>query len=616
VNTNLFNKNKNTKSELLDNKTIKLVSKYDVEMLNIVKSTKKHGEGSFGYVTSAEIEFKFKGYRTKKLISAIKVSKDKKVSTYGFSDDMIQECATYARILQSENLAKGLFVKLHKDSQGIVLEHYSINLHYLFKTMALPWNQRDELIRAIFFQVVSGLKELHSLGFIHKDLKPDNILLSHDGRVLIADFGLATYLVNGSDIPQDFYRKITTPVIEPPEGNGAIDALIDKSYDIWSLGCVLAYMIRRKYDFDMWHTKGPSWRQTVTTDDYTEKQVIIFDYFDDNLAKRAPAPSDIFLKSAEELLTGMLSLGSDRRPNVEAILKHEWFDGLTIAKAAAIVRDLVPGDIFGNTGKSKLIANTRKIRNANANDHRNSDAPSYFQIMKQPLVSRFLTTELHSVIKEHLNALLHNMRSMLSFRESLYSYLHALELFNRIVLKNNAFNTKVYLYTCFNIALKNTPDYTFDGLNLDSITDTEDEYILIEAEIMRVLNADTYPQVGGLVDKALTKIGSSGNQLSMALKILNKIFAGSATFDEYIDIKPRDREAVIRFNPIRLLDGFPKVRESIGAASSNGNAEASNGNAEASNNNAGASHERDANSNSRASSGIKPLGRPARMRSK
>jgi hypothetical protein len=168
INTSLFKNNKNTGSNLLDNNTIKLITKYDVQMLNVIQSSKKHGEGSFGYVTSAEIEFKFKGYRTKKLIGAMKVSTDTGLLRDGVSADLIKECSTYSRILHSDNLAKGLFSRLNKAKQVMILEHYSINIEDLFEDMALPWDVRAKLIRAVFYQIVNGLNELHALGFIHK----------------------------------------------------------------------------------------------------------------------------------------------------------------------------------------------------------------------------------------------------------------------------------------------------------------------------------------------------------------------------------------------------------------------------------------------------------------
>jgi serine/threonine protein kinase len=553
IGSNLFNntaKNNKSTPELLDNKTINLISRYDVTMLDVNKSSTRHGAGTYGYVTSAEITFKFKGYRRKKLISAMKVSTDPKVLTHGIPDDIIRECATYARILKSDNIAKGLFAKIHKDSQSMILEHYSVNIQDLFEKMAIPWDVRDDLIRAIFYQIVHGLKELHELGFIHKDLKPANILLSYDGRVLIADFGLTSYLVNGSDKPQDFYMKETTPYIEPPEGNNALkNHLIGKSYDIWSLGSVLTYMICRSNIFDMWSEFGPLWRdetKPLLMSKYKEHKKTIIDYFDDNLQKRAPKPSNDFLGFAKDLLDKMLNIENpEARPTAEDILKHDWFNGLTLERAMDTVKTALTlpssnkKNNFGNAGKTKIVAATRKTSFANAAIH----MPSYFQIVPHKLVTRFLNDELHAEIATEIKLLFKG------FSEYFYEYLHGLELFNRVVLKNPELNSKLYLFTCFNITFKITAN--------DSIGPNEFKYIVsngyardgaeitrAEINIIKLLNGDTHPQVGGFLDKITSKIssteGTNYKKLSAALKILNKIFTGSDEIDNYIDIKDED----------------------------------------------------------------------------
>jgi len=85
-----------------------------------------------------------------------------------------------------------------------------------------------------FVQLCWGLQHLHARRFLHRDLKPQNVLLTAAGRVQLADFGLAGKLEHS----QDFKRSVVgTPAFMSPE------MLEGRPYnqktDVWALGCVV-----------------------------------------------------------------------------------------------------------------------------------------------------------------------------------------------------------------------------------------------------------------------------------------------------------------------------------------------------------------------------------------
>jgi serine/threonine-protein kinase len=102
-------------------------------------------------------------------------------------------------------------------------------------------------ILKIFEGVADGLAKAHASGILHRDLKPDNLMVTHDGQVKVLDFGLAKLLSPPhDDMPQTRDTGITTPgsimgtpsYMSPEQARGKT-AEIDSRSDIFAFGCVL-----------------------------------------------------------------------------------------------------------------------------------------------------------------------------------------------------------------------------------------------------------------------------------------------------------------------------------------------------------------------------------------
>ncbi|WP_181803284.1 serine/threonine-protein kinase [Streptomyces shenzhenensis] len=84
-------------------------------------------------------------------------------------------------------------------------------------------------------EVLSALRSAHAAGVLHRDVKPGNVLLSNDGRVVLTDFGIAT--VEGSSALTMTGEVIGSPEFLAPER--ALGRAFGPESDLWSLGVLL-----------------------------------------------------------------------------------------------------------------------------------------------------------------------------------------------------------------------------------------------------------------------------------------------------------------------------------------------------------------------------------------
>lgn len=93
----------------------------------------------------------------------------------------------------------------------------------------------EDHIKFILFQILSGLKYLHSANIIHRDLKPSNILINEDCEIKICDFGLARSMQPSMYRNQDMTLYVTTRIYRAPE---LLFGISEYSHviDVWSVG--------------------------------------------------------------------------------------------------------------------------------------------------------------------------------------------------------------------------------------------------------------------------------------------------------------------------------------------------------------------------------------------
>ncbi|KAK3531977.1 hypothetical protein QTP86_002279 [Hemibagrus guttatus] len=121
----------------------------------------------------------------------------------------------------------------------LVFEHVDQDLTTYLEKAPDP-GVPPETIKDMMYQLLQGLDFLHSHRVVHRDLKPQNILVTSGGQIKLADFGLARIY--------SFQMALTSVVVTL--WYRAPEVLLQSSYatpvDLWSVGCIFAEMFRRR----------------------------------------------------------------------------------------------------------------------------------------------------------------------------------------------------------------------------------------------------------------------------------------------------------------------------------------------------------------------------------
>ncbi|XP_026329357.1 serine/threonine-protein kinase PLK4 isoform X3 [Hyposmocoma kahamanoa] len=283
------------------------------------------GKGGFAHVYRARC-------RRTGLFVAIKMIDKALMASAGMIGRVRQEVTIHSRLKHPAILelytffedAHYVYLVLELAHNGELAKHFKLGTRGLSEKAAAD----------IFRQVVSGVLYLHTHNIIHRDLSLNNLLLTKDLNVKIADFGLATQL-NGPD--EKHVTMCGTPNYISPEV--ASRELHGLPADVWGLGCMLYTLLVGSPPFHTQHVKT------------TLNKVINADY---------KIPSELSIQ-AQDLLQKLLCKDPTKRITLKGIMEHPFL--YNICTPSITKQDLSRDSGFLTTMHSTHTMHSNKTRN-------------------------------------------------------------------------------------------------------------------------------------------------------------------------------------------------------------------------------------------------------------
>eukprot|EP01088_Endostelium_zonatum_P015848 TRINITY_DN4052_c0_g1_i1.p1 TRINITY_DN4052_c0_g1~~TRINITY_DN4052_c0_g1_i1.p1 ORF type:complete len:352 (+),score=71.40 TRINITY_DN4052_c0_g1_i1:217-1272(+) len=211
-------------------KTIKLDSEEKgEEQLEKFEKLKEVGSGTYAVV------YKAKNVETDK-IYALKVIRMDESGDEGVPFTVIREISLLKRLKHPNIVRLHQVINTEKKGMTLVFEYLYCDLK---KYMVQEKKIQPHEVKSFLFQLLQGTAFCHKNHVLHRDLKPQNLLINKKGELKLADFGLARF--NGIPVARLSSQVVTLWYRAPDVLLGSHK--YTSSIDIWAIGCIFAETI-------------------------------------------------------------------------------------------------------------------------------------------------------------------------------------------------------------------------------------------------------------------------------------------------------------------------------------------------------------------------------------
>ncbi|KAH7310319.1 hypothetical protein BKA65DRAFT_165581 [Rhexocercosporidium sp. MPI-PUGE-AT-0058] len=328
------------------------------------------GSGTYGKVFKAIHVF------TKGLVAL------KKIRMEGERDGFPVTAVREIKLLQSlkhQNIVNMQEVMVEKNDCFMVFEYLSHDLTGLLNhpTFKLEAAHKKHLAKQLF----EGLDYLHRRGVLHRDIKAANILVSNDGQLKIADFGLARFYAKRRQL--DYTNRVITIWYRSPELLLG-ETQYGPAVDIWSAACVLVEIFTRHAIFPGDGTEMSQLEKIYAILGTPTKAIWpgLTDMAWFALLRPTARRPNVFAEkykervtpAAYDLLEAMLQYDPDKRPSASDVLEHPYFTTEEPQPRKATELALLEGDWHEFESKALRKENERKDKEARRTAQKEKEA--------------------------------------------------------------------------------------------------------------------------------------------------------------------------------------------------------------------------------------------------